>query len=49
MQLDTEEVAGSNPVVPTIFINSLREFRYFLQPDIEPDIPQHLQRALPET
>jgi hypothetical protein len=22
--LDTEEVAGSNPVVPTIFINGLR-------------------------
>ena len=25
--LDTEEVAGSNPVVPTIFINNLEQFR----------------------
>jgi hypothetical protein len=24
MQIDTEEVAGSNPVVPTIFIKHLR-------------------------
>jgi len=25
MQIDTEEVAGSNPVVPTIFFNNLRQ------------------------
>ena len=26
-RFDTEEVAGSNPVVPTIFINNLEQFR----------------------
>ena len=47
--LDTEEVAGSNPVVPTIFINNLQQFRQFLQPEIQPEIPQTVRCALPGT
>ena len=45
--LDTEEVAGSNPVVPTIFINNLQQFGGNLQPEIQPEIPQYLQFAHP--
>ena len=37
--LDTEEVAGSNPVVPTIFINNLEQFGGFLQAGIQPETP----------
>ena len=45
--LDTEEVAGSNPVVPTIFIKNLRQFNGNIQPEIQPEIPQSILCALP--